>query len=768
METRARGTFSFTLSAEWDYVTPYNAAHYRANPYSIPLDERLDMRRAVKYLLASGNWVPYSAVKDMSIERFLESSGPPETSAKTKNEHDGTHDPLFSEYLYFNSHMRRLIYNQENVSNPDNKADRRQYANKLVADGGPVVVLYHTRMKGGNYHLLRYNEQPSKSEALEKLSDRKDSREMMPELIEYILPITSVELRLYAIGVCLLTIRCQDEKPKDGLREDEIEIPYQYRTATKQKDGFFFGELAPVNDALHLAWIEGSGRRLFSARMCKPGEFGKMASEFPIMSFLRPCGEVAERSRKGPKKNKLEPDDGDIVICDFRSFLNTQQQAPASVDTDPWNTSGRLADEHDKEWKNHHKNWKKRNELKKQFVDTWVKQRLEQRQADLWKWLLGIDKQPNPSQSAQRLPAPTQPERFGFLSELIGKNCISKVGFGAIPPKVSRGMTADWLVLDCFNDDRMYLHGSIVSETIGKMTKAGWEHRSESAGRQALKSWYAILFADSDWNVPSCQDPDMLVSLIEQATDPRWLDFSTFQGITYHAIVLLTQNTPPDFLQANNDWHYLQMFLIAVLQRCGIQRFYREASGLLRTRPWRSSVLRTSVQNVYTLFLNQFWFFEVTEQEQGKHLFDRLQKAMNIERDVEFLDSALEEINQQNSNNLSNMVNRLLLPLSIIGGLWTVWEWWKTTYEAQQKPALINLIERVQSVLRGTPKPFPWLDIADYLIHTAVAIAFILCVGVYAWNQGVYLKHSCNGMLPDLRRRFRKRWRMLKDWLSGE
>ena len=41
MDHRATGTFSFTLSAEWDYVPNYNRESYLNNQYAIPLDERL-------------------------------------------------------------------------------------------------------------------------------------------------------------------------------------------------------------------------------------------------------------------------------------------------------------------------------------------------------------------------------------------------------------------------------------------------------------------------------------------------------------------------------------------------------------------------------------------------------------------------------------------------------------------------------------------------------------------------------------------------------
>lgn len=704
MDTHATGTFSFTLSAEWDYVPTYNREAYLQNQYTIPLDERLDMRRVVEMLLRSGNWEPYDAVRSMTTEKYLEAERP-------------SHKPLFSEYLYFNSHMRRLIYNQreftkvtsdetddkpeksaqtaktecegmaadgvaDQLSGQEQKIDNasevartqssksdirkyRKYAKDVDVNGDPMVVLHHRHFdKNASYHLFRYCKYRNSG------SEKKDA-----ELIEYILPISSLELRLYAVGVMLLTIRCQNEEPKGP---DDKTVLYKYhvyqlgkdnktvKCATKNQD---------VVEASHLAWIESCGRRLFSARMCPGGCFSAMADEYPVLSYLE-CDEKSEKKQ--------------VTICDFRELLPI-----TNVEID------------------------KQGESKDQKLS-----------------LYNI------------IPVrTTQPEQLNIFSELICSQCISKTKLNQSIDVPSGAL----FVLDCFNDDRMYLHGSIVSEDIYNKTIHGWKQRHTDDGYLDLKDWYAILYADHDWRSPTLQDPYTLVSLIEQATDARWYASGTLHGMTYHSMLMLTPSVPYDFLQTNNDWHYLQMFLIAILQRCSIQRFYREASGLLRTKPWRSDVLRSSVQNRYTLFLNQFWFFEVTEQEQGKMLFSRLQQAMNVERDVQFLDSALEEINQQNADNLSNMVNKLLVPLSIMGGLWTIIEMWDR-YFAKEPP---DLLQQLKSVFVNNVTQQS-LFTANDLFSLVFLFLMLVCIVKYIWNQVGYIRHSCKGLRMDLKRRLKK------------
>lgn len=731
MDNRATGTFSFTLSAEWDYVPNYNRESYLNNQYAIPLDERLDMRRVVDMLLKSGNWVPYDAVRSVTIEKYLDTTQP-------------SHKPLFSEYLYFNSHMRRLIYNQRDFSKksfPDadglpgknvqtakneNGGDSAQgaadvapveepkasdsenylkacgkYAKAVGINGDPMVVLHHRHFdENASYHLFRYREYSNKKTA---------------ELIEYILPISSVELRLYAVGVMLLTIRCQNEDPANSNTLYHYHI-HKLKDGGSEVEWPTKGQPVEVTDPEHLAWIESCGRRLFSARMCPPGCFASMAGEYPVLSYLRPG--TTQEDKAG----------SEIIICDFRSLHRSQKQPQGYrplVDVD---MNLLLSDEKKKEiW---------------QLQAEWSAHDLDKPLEEAFG-----------SESGEA----TQPERLGFLSQLVGPFCISKTSLNdssasePANPKERKLPAEALLVLDCFNDDRMYLHGSVVSERIYQKTKRGWDMRHQENGYLGLKDWYAILYADHDWNNPTLQDPQTLVSLIEQATDARWYVDGTLHGMTYHSMVMLNPNVPPDYLQANNDWHYLQMFLIAVLQRCGIQRFYREASGLLRTNPWLSNTLRNAVQNKYTLFLNQFWFFEVTEQEQGKALFSRLQQAMNIERDVEFLDSALEEINQQNTNKLGNMVNKLLLPLSIIGGLWAVLEMGKSFYPAEQP----GLFQQVMGVLSSPPVQQPVFTLNDFLNYAFLA-AMLVCLVIYLVNQAIYIRQTCTGMIMDLKRRAKK------------
>lgn len=572
-ETRsAYGTFSFTLTAEWDYVPRSKREVYCKNGYTLSIDKRLDMASTVKLLLQSGNWEPYDAVTDISRNGLF----------PTKKE-DIDKAPLFKEYLYFNSHMRKVVYNQTQYT-PD---DLNGYTKALRENDDAVVVLRWkkpTRQMQFAYYLYRYIDSKT--------------------VVQYKLPISSIELRLYSIGVLMLTIRCQDESVTAAPYYSSRQICGCGKVSSK----------AAVCMAEDTAWIENCGRRLFAARTLSACASDKEKKDFfadhPVLSVIAP-------SNDGIAVNPFEPLDkrstDGIVLCDFSALMN-------------------------------------------------------------------------PNVLAETV---TKPEYLDFLSQLVSKQCMTQMSF-----RTQKCVSGDCLVLNSYNDDRMYVHGTIESEYVTKLTQSGWQDRQAKDAAEKLSPWYGILYSDPGWNA-TCQDPAMLISAVEEATEARWCKYGTFHGMTYHSMIMLLGSLKGlEYLSANNDWIYLQMFLIAVLQRCAVQRFYREASGLLQTHSRKDDALRAAVQDKYTLFLNQFWFYEVTEQEQGKVMFSKLQKAMNIERDVEFLDRALEELHQQQENRTGSMVNKLLVPMSILGGFWAFTEMGLKLREAIGTSALFSLLNR--------------------------------------------------------------------------
>ena len=267
----------------------------------------------------------------------------------------------------------------------------------------------------------------------------------------------------------------------------------------------------------------------------------------------------------------------------------------------------------------------------------------------------------------------TRPEYFNWTQALICPECVSQKRLENRP----EAFAGDLLVMSYFNDDRMYLHGTIVSGVYSQLAMDGWIHRNEidsvnmesgEAKRylEGLKAWYAIMAADNDWNSATCQDLDMLRTKCEEATDPRWVGCGTLYGLYYNSMTQLMGNGN-ELLSQNMDWMYYQMFLVAILQRSSMQRFYREASGGALKRSRReASRLAVALKEKYVQFMNSMWFTEVTEQEQGCDFFSMLQRNMGLSDDMELLDSAIEELNDLTGKRLEDLINTYILPVTIL------------------------------------------------------------------------------------------------------
>lgn len=583
-----QGSFSFTMTAQWDYISRRKLQKYIDNPYQLSIDNRIDMKSAVERLLSGGKWRPYSSVTDIQ-DTYKGGELFPFSDHETRR-------PLYAEYLYFNSNVRDIIYNKipgdfiwKDGDTPyaENKKqwikDARRYAKQVEALQQPVVVL--ERING--------NEKPYYD--LARLSSNEDANFQTGQisLAFYRLPITSIELRLYRTGVMLLSFRCHNEnfEEKKGAHYTVLRISKTFRYAEGNRAQVFADNLeacfrekssarpdkwAPVAEQADLSWIEDAGRRLFLARPAYD-IFRDFPSEAPLHSAF--C---------------LDSDKG-CTVCDYR---------PAA--------------------------------------------RKRVREDDNY------------------------PEHIAWTKNVIGPFChsIQAVAAEQKAGKAASGKESACLIINCFNDDRMHVHGTIVSEALSARICSAYGKRHEQPDRVCLGQWYGMLAADHDWNRCSCQDQTMLLDLIDRQTDGRWSERNTLYGITYHTMIQLLGPDVPDYLITNMDWMYFQLFLIAVLQRCTVQRFYREASGLIRGNGSYDTKRGEALKSLYMLFMNQIWFNDVTEQEQGQDFFRRLQKNMDVEKDVAFLDQALSEMDDQAHKKLENIVSRQLLPLSVIGGLW--------------------------------------------------------------------------------------------------
>lgn len=232
-------------------------------------------------------------------------------------------------------------------------------------------------------------------------------------------------------------------------------------------------------------------------------------------------------------------------------------------------------------------------------------------------------------------------------------------------------------------DDRMFVMCFAAQSAYMKHLLAPVEKNDDPVW-MSDPDWYAYLFVDND--SPMCPNPDMRKRLTEKATYTRWLDpenpeWSTFFGITRYSFMMLVAKNE-DFAREvllNHFRHmYFQLVLLCLLQRASIIQFSGEVARIARRLTGDPQDIDEEQGNIshlyvqYIKFVNRIFFREVTPQEQGIELYDRLQEQMRIRDEVKDLREEIAEINtyaETKQNSQLTYVASLFLPAGFVAAL---------------------------------------------------------------------------------------------------
>ena len=185
--------------------------------------------------------------------------------------------------------------------------------------------------------------------------------------------------------------------------------------------------------------------------------------------------------------------------------------------------------------------------------------------------------------------------------------------------------------------------------------------------------WYRYLYVDK--NDPMCQDKEMRENLIKEHTYRRWADWNTLYGITRYSMVMLTSNDVPGHLLTTFISIYSRMVELVLMQRASVLKFSDEVNDINKISPKTNRIdlyERTAeLYRSYIKFKNQFYFKEVTAQEQGIELYDMLQRSFRLEIMVKDLDEDIQELYQYNSIIEERESNKSAATLNMILGIFT-------------------------------------------------------------------------------------------------
>ena len=194
--------------------------------------------------------------------------------------------------------------------------------------------------------------------------------------------------------------------------------------------------------------------------------------------------------------------------------------------------------------------------------------------------------------------------------------------------------------------------------------------------------WYEFVFVDK-YNGLSCQNDEMRKLLIGKATYERWQLWSSLYGVSRYSMVYLTNSGCPPYLTNYFETEYARMAELVLMQRASVLRFSAEVtqiSKLSRTKGFGERV--SSLYKEYIRFENRMYFREISAQDQGIEMYQKLYEAMNIREQVEKLDSEIEELHdyvQLREDRLTNRTMSLLtwittifLPVTVVAGYFSM------------------------------------------------------------------------------------------------
>ncbi|MGC8866148.1 MAG: CorA family divalent cation transporter [Bacteroidales bacterium] len=217
-------------------------------------------------------------------------------------------------------------------------------------------------------------------------------------------------------------------------------------------------------------------------------------------------------------------------------------------------------------------------------------------------------------------------------------------------------------------DDRMFVMSYVINNSLSSQAENNYETSFINS-----KKVYSLIFVDA--SEPTCQNKEMRIRFLKDAINPRWQKYGTIYGITrYSFLVLVNSNTPP-FILDHFKTMYSRMVELVLIQRASILRFSGEVTYL-------SNLSRDSDQNLvekisdfykaYIQFVNQIYFREITAQDQGIELYDKLQEKMRLDGQVKDLDDEISELHQYATILEDAERNESLKQLTILGTIFLI------------------------------------------------------------------------------------------------
>jgi hypothetical protein len=276
-------------------------------------------------------------------------------------------------------------------------------------------------------------------------------------------------------------------------------------------------------------------------------------------------------------------------------------------------------------------------------------------------------------------------------------------------------------------DDRMFVCCLLRSDKfvaeLGEWQENGYRYLKDCReGDHTLSdALYALAHIETG---TSCQSRPMKEAILKQCVYDRWIDWGTMHLVTHHSFLCLTGayvglDAPVIFPFLTQ---YVELAVIALAQRATILSLCNQAARLANSFRHDGHITLGEIIEIarleerYVKAQNQILLFDVTAQEQGVELFEKLQQQLYVEKNKAQLDRQLHnlyEISNMNNDRLNlesrEKNDKILFVLAIVG----------TIFAASQTTALFF------------PMDICWGKLAN------VAVLLLSCVGLWLYHRHI-------------------------------
>ena len=230
---------------------------------------------------------------------------------------------------------------------------------------------------------------------------------------------------------------------------------------------------------------------------------------------------------------------------------------------------------------------------------------------------------------------------------LLGRN------FSSISNNLNKGDVYIQPVID----DRMfvmcwYTNPDIARQVCSQKTNNSYEYLTSIF-------WYRYLFADGKGI--SCKNEAMLEELLAGHTYDRWADDNILYGISKYSFMGIGANKSP----AHKI--YDQLVCLTMVQRASLLHFSNEVSRIAILPKVELVMGIRSLYEYHILFMNHLYFREVTADNEGIELYERLIDEMKILSDINMLDTEIEAVNEYATLIASELSQKRSNTITIIG-----------------------------------------------------------------------------------------------------